>query len=818
VISTTGAETDFTYNSSGQVTEVDQHNTTSGSPGTSTTRFDYTSATQTLVATPDTSTGVSVPSGPHLTYTISATHQVTAAVNQDGDEVDTSYTGSANTLPTSQTTAVGTASAGTTALTWGANSNQSLTSVAAPGGATNSAAYSNTLPPSVYLPSSTTDSANNQTKLTYTAQGNPQTSSTTATPSGPAATASLSYNSNGTVATATAPLNATSGNDTAYAYYSDDQLKTITPPTGTSLGVRTLTYDPFGRLSTITDGAGNTTTYTYDNDDRVLTEAFSDGTHTVTNTYDAAGRLLTQVSASGTITNTYDQLGHLMSTVNTAGGGTESYTYDAAGNLLTTTDGFGTTTNTYDAAGYLQQTKYPHFSAGSGVYEYVNFSTNAQGLRTDEYLQSTSNWANRATSWAGHIQYTYDSSKRVTEVLAQTGPESGPTTVFDTSYCFEHGTTAPTCTASTANDQDYLQWSYDHLTGQATAYGYDGAGRLLSVAQSGGSGVTDNTYGYTYDADGNRLTSSLNGTTVQSLTYNAANQITSTGYSYDGAGNLTTEPAATGSGSATYTYNAAEQMTKSVVDAVTTTYTYAGASQNAMLSSTSSSHTTGIVYGRTDANGNPEIEQYNYNTNQAYILDDPVTGQPNMLVTSADQDCALVFDGLNNPVALLTDFSTNSFSYSYDPWGVQTLNSGGTGNGAAQNPYAFHQGIKDVTSGLVHFGTRWYDPTTGTWTQQDTLDSPLDPANANRYAYAGDDPINASDPTGASSLDCEVLGGIGGVAGLVAGGAGVYAWATSPADVAGAPVVNTAAAVTVAVVAGAVSGLATFTAWIEGCD
>jgi YD repeat-containing protein len=44
---------------------------------------------------------------------------------------------------------------------------------------------------------------------------------------------------------------------------------------------------------------------------------------------------------------------------------------------------------------------------------------------------------------------------------------------------------------------------------------------------------------------------------MQSLTSNAANQITSTGYSYDGAGNLTTEPAATGSGSATYTYNAA---------------------------------------------------------------------------------------------------------------------------------------------------------------------------------------------------------------------------------------------------------------------
>lgn len=30
----------------------------------------------------------------------------------------------------------------------------------------------------------------------------------------------------------------------------------------------------------------------------------------------------------------------------------------------------------------------------------------------------------------------------------------------------------------------------------------------------------------------------------------------------------------------------------------------------------------------------------------------------------------------------------------------------------------------------------------------DTLDTPLDPKNANRYAYAGDDPINNVDPLG----------------------------------------------------------------------
>ena len=70
------------------------------------------------------------------------------------------------------------------------------------------------------------------------------------------------------------------------------------------------------------------------------------------------------------------------------------------------------------------------------------------------------------------------------------------------------------------------------------------------------------------------------------------------------------------------------------------------------------------------------------------------------------------------------------------------------GNGVGQNPFLFAGGIQDRATGLIKFGARRYNPTTGRWTQQDSLDNPFSHNNANRYADAGNDPIDNLDPTG----------------------------------------------------------------------
>ena len=80
------------------------------------------------------------------------------------------------------------------------------------------------------------------------------------------------------------------------------------------------------------------------------------------------------------------------------------------------------------------------------------------------------------------------------------------------------------------------------------------------------------------------------------------------------------------------------------------------------------------------------------------------------------------------------------------------------GAGTPVNPYQFKGGLHDRTTNWVKFGHRWYSVEWGRFSQQDTLDAPLDPANANRYAFAANDPINLSDPTGRELTKCDVFG------------------------------------------------------------
>jgi len=111
-----------------------------------------------------------------------------------------------------------------------------------------------------------------------------------------------------------------------------------------------------------------------------------------------------------------------------------------------------------------------------------------------------------------------------------------------------------------------------------------------------------------------------------------------------------------------------------------------------------------------------------------------------------------ITDGLGSTVALVDTTGTVQATYSYDPYGTTTSIGGPNPVIANGNPYRYAGGYDDTATGLYHFGARYYNPTTGRWTQQDSLNTPLNPTNGNRYAYTGDNPINATDPTGQFNL------------------------------------------------------------------
>jgi RHS repeat-associated protein len=57
----------------------------------------------------------------------------------------------------------------------------------------------------------------------------------------------------------------------------------------------------------------------------------------------------------------------------------------------------------------------------------------------------------------------------------------------------------------------------------------------------------------------------------------------------------------------------------------------------------------------------------------------------------------------------------------------------------------------DVETGLIYLNARYYDPALGRFPSPDDYDPTLAGVGTNRYAYAGNDPVNKSDPNGHAS-------------------------------------------------------------------
>jgi len=109
-----------------------------------------------------------------------------------------------------------------------------------------------------------------------------------------------------------------------------------------------------------------------------------------------------------------------------------------------------------------------------------------------------------------------------------------------------------------------------------------------------------------------------------------------------------------------------------------------------------------------------------------------------------------VQDALGSTVALLDSAGAIKQRYTYEPYGKLTNTP------TATNPFRYAGGYTTQASGstLYHFAARHYDPALGRWTQTDPLDQPDDLRQANRYGYAGGDPVNFTDRLGLATEFC----------------------------------------------------------------
>jgi RHS repeat-associated protein len=260
---------------------------------------------------------------------------------------------------------------------------------------------------------------------------------------------------------------------------------------------------------------------------------------------------------------------------------------------------------------------------------------------------------------------------------------------------------------------------------------------------------------YTYDANGNRMQQTKNGAVVQSQTVNSADQLNMAGYGHDASGNLTASPVI-----GNITYSPTEQMTSragtttdpSNPDA-TSTYTYADTDQNELLKVTKPGQPDrGYTYGRTGPDGMPLIEAVVNGTATNYVIHDP-QGVPMALLTSNAQTQYYAEDGLGSTVALINQDGLQTADYVYDPNGEVTVTTPTNSTSVTNNPFRYAGGTYDYSSNLIKFGMRWYDPDTGRFTQQDSIETLADPSRANRYEYAGGSPTNYVDPTGKDRCD-----------------------------------------------------------------
>jgi RHS repeat-associated protein len=550
----------------------------------------------------------------------------------------------------------------------------------------------------------------------------------------------------------------------SYEYDERGRMTELTYPGG---GFEGLTYDSRGRLEKKTDRNGVVTSYTYDDLGRLTDKTYSDGTPSVSYTYDVAGRLVTAANGSDTLSWTYDLAGQIVSETSTANGSTVASTYDLAGNRLSVSlDGQLFASYSYDEAGRLTG-----ITRGANVFDFVYDEVNRRTIMT---------YPNEVTT-----SYAYDDMDRL---LSMEAVNAGATTITRFDYTYD--------AAGNRTRKQLLDYTED--------YSYDALSRLTAVERTG---PLTGHWHYEYDGVGNR-TGYQHDATVATADYDERNQLVSA----IGGGNLRVRGELDEPGSVLVNGRPARMLTgntfEASIDAVPGTNTFAVEAIDDSGNVTTRSYevdVTGVeadyVY---DANGNliqknengqtwayewnaenqlvrillddNEIQRFAYDplgrrieiTHSAignalptgmvydgqdilrrtsgdtfsgpvpvYFIHGPGIDEP---LAEQDQLGTLTFlhaDGLGSIVAQSSASGELTSTFRYDAWG--NIEAG------AVTTYGFTGREWDGYSGLYYYRARYYDPKAGRFISEDPIGLH---GGLNLYSYGANSPARFTDPSG----------------------------------------------------------------------
>ncbi len=283
-------------------------------------------------------------------------------------------------------------------------------------------------------------------------------------------------------------------------------------------------------------------------------------------------------------------------------------------------------------------------------------------------------------------------------------------------------------TPATSETHETLVTLAQRSTTTTITYTYDPLYRLTAAAYDSGA-----TFAYNYDAAGNRVSASANGAAT-TYTYDAANrlvQVNGQAYSYDNSGNLLSD------GQATYAYDTANRLTAVSDGTTSVSYTYNG--DGVRLSQTRNGVRTDYV--QDVARPLPQVLAARQGSAVSrYLHGLGLLGEQTGTATWQYH----LPDALGSVRQIANMDGQIILKQDFDPFGGLL-----TRHGSAGTAYGFTGEEQDPLLGLLYLRARTYQPGTGRFLQQDTvLGSPAQPRTLHRYAYAFNNPLSYTDPSG----------------------------------------------------------------------